>query len=180
MKNLIVILSLLILTACNGAGGGSIAPSLNTTTPPALGNTDPTPTPTPDDSVSVTVYSLSKTVAPMGGFPLKTYTATATCAQIGSDAYCWDDGIKDVVIAGNTYTYSYWRAYVAGGNLSFNCNGGCPNDAVTSPTLMISPYTDNFTDAAINLVFSSGIETTASCTEDAGVITCPNFMIDTN
>lgn len=190
MKTIFAILALALLSGClSPDGGGTSGGSPVAATPAPLvpepegGEEDP-PAEVPQDpiTVAVDVRTLTRTEAPINGWSTKTYTATATCARVGGKDFCWDDGVKTVVIPNiGSFTYTYWGAYLNGaGSLRFGCYGGCPSDAMQAPRFMSSAYVTNLTQAAINEVFNMGVAAQQQCTEANGVYTCPGFTIDTN
>jgi hypothetical protein len=204
MRQLFVILPMLGLAACagNGSGGSAVpanllspTPSVGTnpvSTPVSNPSVDPTPSPTPvsnptGSSLNITVYSLTKTVAPVNGWILKTYTATGYCLNRNSKNYCWDDGMKTIPSwIDNNFQYGpyyndYWETYLTNQSMvGFNCKNGCTTDPTTSPTYFDITYTVNIGTSKINEVFNSGTATVLSCTTDGVTVTCPNFTFPDN
>ena len=129
---------------------------------------------------SLTYYSLSKTVAPIGGWPAKTYTAKGSCVVYLTKTYCWDDGIKSVVIpASGTFTYTYFSAGMSSGVYQ-HCSGGCLQDYMLVPKFISAALEMNLTFNQINQVFTSGVAHPVECSEENGILNCVDFQIDLN
>lgn len=174
MKPFILCFVLYFVTACGSGGGGSAASSQ--TTAPNL--TAPSVPAAPPATVSLTYYSVTKTVAPIGSWPAKTYTATGSCVIYNAKTYCWDDGTKTVTIPGvGSYTYSYWDQSMVGAAL-VSCSGGCGADPLTAPTVLSVVVETNLTLTAVNSVFSSGTSKAVTCTLTGTDLDCVDFVID--
>lgn len=189
LKMILTALTAIALTACADTGGSAATTSVPAVIAQPSQPGAPTDPSQPDDQqpsdpsmaspVQVEYYAVSMTTAPVSGWSTKTYTATAYCATYETVTYCWDDGLKTVTIPGSgDFKYSYWGSYHNVANaVRFNCSGGCPDDAMTAPTVMAGAYVANLTQAAINDVFSHGVQDVADCYETAGTVVCPNFTI---
>ncbi|CAB4150018.1 hypothetical protein UFOVP558_60 [uncultured Caudovirales phage] len=186
--NALIIALVLFLTACGGSGGGGASTQANAPAPDqGLPSTDPgaiAPAPTTPATptvVSLTYYSLSKTVAPVSGWPTKQYTAVGSCATFESNTYCWDDGLKSLSwsASGNNYgpyTYTYWSTMDSGTH-PLHCSGGCTNSYLTTPRLIESVLEPMLTTISINQVLSTGTPTTVSCTKDNGQLDCGGWTV---
>lgn len=188
---LILVLMIAIIASCKVGPASPTSADPVSVKDPAVAPTEPinpiaTPTPIPTPTatpgphiVDITVYALARTEAPVNGWPTKIYTAIGYCTQYLSQVYCWDDGLKTLIWVFNNftygpYTYSYWGAYTGG----FHCHGGCPDDAMTAPIALDISYVTNLTQTAINLVLSTGIATTMTCTEINGNLNCGSFTLE--
>lgn len=198
-SNLLILVSALFLTACAGSGGkgaGSdatvVTPPVTTTPPVTVAPVTPDPTtalpsdpsipvsPVVTNNIPLTYYKLSRTEAPIGGWSAKTYTATGSCVTYLTKDYCWDDGVKNVVIPGvGTFTYNYWE--FQGDNSSWGpCHGACTNSLMASPRYISPTLRTNITAAKINAVFSTGASKNVTCTESSGLLNCVDFVITLN
>lgn len=192
MKRLFLALALLSLTACKGGGSTIESSEIPDLAPPVAdqpddppadpqdpGNTDPTPA--QPQSVVVTYYTLSKTVAPMGSWPTKTYTAMGACAEINSKVFCWDDGVKTLTwVSGGTtygpYYYTYFGLKQNGAGFSI-CSGGCATDFMEEPTL-INVSLDANIGTQVDQIFMNGAMNQANCTQTDNVIDCGEYQFD--
>lgn len=196
-NSLNTILMVIGIVGCGTAPPAELTVGPIVSTPSQVGDT-PKPAPadpvTPDvvvNTVSVTYHTLSKTVAPIAGWPLKTYTATGNCVVYQSKTYCWDDDLQIMpswTSSGFThgpYYYTYWslgydtlnRLNICGG--STPANGGCAADVMVSPRTVAGNVASNIPSASINAVLA-GPATHVTCTETNGVLDCGTFQIDLN
>lgn len=177
MKKILMVLSLSVLmVACEEGGGGSavpvarIIPVLDPTSPNVTLPLDPGQT----RNTSVTVYSLSKTEAPVNGWSAKTYTATGYCFTYMTKTYCADDGIKTIDFTVNNfrygpYTYTFWGVDQNNGP----CYGGCASDGLTTP----KETTVAVDQTIVSQIFSSGLSQTINCQESDTNLDCGAFSI---
>lgn len=186
-------LALVVFTACD-TGGGSASPSAKapiTTTP----ITDPPTTTVPDTTPSTTIPPTTTTTIPptivdvtyhrsndvVKSFSQYCYTdLIAYCTSYEGNTYCWDNGFEGVyglspAVSCNAYAeaWSYWL-----GN-----NSG--NDWLSVPTLVdtevLRMMGSGSSQAVANILANVGSRAvTVSCFAANGVVTCPNFTIDTN
>lgn len=181
MKTLMKLLGLVALalffTACGGGGSGGGVAASPTLAQPNIQLPVVAPIVAPV-SASLTYYKYTKTVAPFGGWPTKTYTATGSCISYNSKEYCWDDGLKTVVIpATGTYHYTYWGLDPENGSWG-PCSGGCLGDIMTTPIFLSTAISANINMVNVNQVFNSGVPVTETCTETDSTVTCQTFSID--
>ncbi len=177
MKNLIWVL--VLLTACQ-VPNVSTAPDTNTEIADPVAKTPSTPDPVEPDpvtpsTVSLTYYTLSKTEAPVNGWPTKMITTVASCVIYLTQTYCWDDGLKSMtwVSQGHTYgpyTYTYWDNEGNG-----PCTGGCTQDNYAEPTLATG-----LTPSEVNKVFNLGVAHPVECDETDTGLTCGDFDLGVN
>ncbi len=191
MMLLLLAMTILNLVACGGGAGngGSTSASpapTNPTSPvtPIVPIVGPNPTPAPNGSVALTYYTLSKTVAPVNGWPTKQYTAMAACVQFENNTFCWDDGIKTLQWTSNNnnygpYTYDYWGVTTTAQGWGL-CNGGCVTDFMIQPIYMSQSLVNNITLAKITQVFTQGTPKQVSCTESNNILDCVDFAINMN
>lgn len=139
-----------------------------------------TPTPTPLPVVSIQVFSRTEVRAPQAGFPAKQYTSTGYCTQYQGATYCWDDGIKTIVISGFNFYYTYFNASKDAVGWSI-AGGGLQADLMLEPTVLdpLGGLTVNLGAPIVNGVLSSGVSVNVDCTDTAGVLDCGTFSIDT-
>lgn len=138
-------------------------------------------------SVTLSVFSNSKTVAPINGWGGKTYTAIGYCTVYLSDTYCWDDGMKTLQWTANSftygpYTYSYFNVNLRANGTLGSSNGGMYSDAITVPTIVNVHLTNliNAGDSAVADVLA-GTSGNVDCTKESnGNLTCPGFVVDVN
>lgn len=144
-----------------------------------------TPSATPQ-AISVTVYTASKSEAPVNGWVTKVYTAQGRCTIYQSRTYCWDDGLK--VLAWNDlhgnhfgpYGYTYFGVgTIAVNQTTFNGHGALISDLMTAPTLIHQGLETSMLIPSAT-VLATGAQTTETCTENGGTLTCTNFSIDLN
>lgn len=130
--------------------------------------------------VSVTYHQRTATRVPSPTlYPSRSYTATGFCAIYLARTYCWDDGTK-TVITGFTGYYSYW-------GLFFNGHGGLSlgntysDDVMAAPRVVAGAVASNINSVSLGTVASvlTGTSTTLECTDNAGVVDCGDFVIDT-
>lgn len=199
MKTLILILAVTTTIGCND-GGGSAAPtavkapsvdpivSVTTTTVPqapttTMATTTTTTTTVPAQIVSVTYHSSvdrQDTVAPHCLVDSVGYCATYGSVTSGFDStnavYCWDEGLEKAFASPSGWPcsqyddhWSYW--------LGFNSD-----DWMSTPTFMSTHVLQLVGDSSgtnvITILGKPGIS--VDCLLSGGVVTCPNFIIDTN
>ncbi len=185
MKTLIKIIGLILIviyfSGCAPVGGGGSAAADAKVDPIAPSPGSPGAPATPSSTVAVTYYSLSRTEAPISGWPTKTYTSIARCLVYATKNYCWDDGMKTLtwVSGGTTYGPFYYSYLGITGTISSYgpCHGGCVADPLTAPSFMTAGLTTNITAAVINQIFSTGAATNESCTLSGSQITCSSFTV---
>lgn len=138
-----------------------------------------------DTSIVLSIYSLSKTIAPVNGWVTKTVTLTAYCTEYESQTYCWDDGIQTIpswTYNHFTYTnmnYTFWG--LNGTSSSFStCSGGCSQDFLQNPTLINPQLRSEITIAETNDVLDNGTMTQVTCTEDNNTLNCGSFTLNLN
>jgi len=183
MKNFKILLFALLLglTACNETGSGSSAKSLPVATilPDEDGGTT-----LPDNSVpqalSVTYYALSRTEAPINGWPTKTYTATGYCAEIQGYTFCWSDGLKTLQWTVNNFTYgphryNYFELSSNGANAQ-TCHGGCQDDFMASPKFVSNLLLQVLDPNKVQDVFDHGTPSTMNCTLEGGNVNCGSIV----
>lgn len=185
-KVLALVVLALYFTACAGGGGSDagIADKIVDATPsdliaPIVNSNDPVIA-TP----SLTYYKISKTVAPVNGWITKTYTATGACVVYLTKTYCWDDGMKTLQWVSNNHTYGpYTYTYfgMQGSAASWGpCSGGCTSDLLPAPRVISATLENNIGSAVINNVFTNGVATNVTCTEQSGQLNCIDFVINLN
>lgn len=199
MKLILLALISLSMTACNDGGDAAAVPAVKAPNLIAPVTPDPTvidpvvdPTPTPAatpapsaQATTVTVYSVTQTMAPQGSFPSWKITFTGSCTVYLTKTYCWDDGIKTLHIPGiPSSTYTFWSVGHAAGVLnSTTCHGACDSDTMTQPTevtVEVASLMQVFeyeTGIAPSNVFSAGVATQASCTDDGTTLDCGSFQV---
>lgn len=184
MKNLVLIAIILVAfsmcnVGCVEGGGGSSAKSAptNEIAPPA----DPSPGLTPGpNTVSVTYYRLSRTEAPVNGWPNKTYTATGYCAEIQGATFCWSDGLKTLQWVSNNFqygplTYNYFGLSTSNGNPQ-TCHGGCADDYMDSPVLVTNQLLNVLSAQDVQNVFDHGTPGSLNCEVNNGNLDCGSVI----
>lgn len=173
-----LLLSVLILSGCEGGGGASSSNSTPALVVAPVVNPTPVPTPAPT-VIQLAVYSVSALATP----PNHCVTAqeTGSCATYQTFDFCWDDGLKNLANAAlttacttnfppNGYGTSYWSL---GHHFS--------SDAYADPTYMDSnviPAIGNDSEQMVNNVFAYGTPTSVNCTVNAHSLDCGTFTID--
>ncbi len=77
------------------------------------------------------------------------------------------------------FYYSYFNAGLSAIGLVSVGNGGMYSDFMTTPRLITGSQLSVWLGAPIVAeVFAAGIPTTVSCTEDGGIVTCDDFILD--
>lgn len=185
MKNLILILSTILLTACGAGGGGSETASVDPGVDPGIVNPPPqnnNPPPQGPQTQQVTYYTKSVTEAPIGGWPTKTYTVNGYCTQVNSKTFCWDDGVKTLQwtsggVPFGPYTYTYFGVQVnpINGN-PLSCHGGCADDYVANPTV-VTPILNGVIGATVTDVLTHGSANTMTCTVNAPDLVCGGITL---
>ena len=194
MKKILILSVLALITGCGAesglpgipeagaasAGEGNAAPTLSA---PNLGSGPEAPE--PPVTVPLTVYSKTRTEAPINGWVNKTYTATGYCTERLGNTYCWDDGMKTLDWTYNhfhygPYTYSYFGVnQQTNGGLGY-AHGGMDEDALAEPTLMTIQITNIMAAGGVSphVVLTTGTQSVVLCTEEeTGELTCPGFTI---
>lgn len=182
MKTLILVLCFSLL-AC-----GKI-PELPTDAPKGSDKTDNTAalpgggSPSGPVTVTLTVYSDTDTIAPISGWPTKTYTVTGYCVDYLAVTYCWDDGMKTLqwTSGGNSYgpyTYAYFNVNRRIDNSLGSSNGGMYSDALVAPTIVNTHVLNLMQAGGLNPVVVNPVN--VDCSVNDNIVTCPTFTIDTN
>jgi len=138
--------------------------------------------------VTITLYSKSKSEAPVAGWPTKTYTATGSCFVYAAKTYCFDDGLKVLSWSsgGNNYGpygYTYFGVGRFGANmLTFNGHGSLNLDEMPqSKVRAISFAMESNMLVASATVLTTGSASQVSCMDDgAGQLDCGTFTVDLN
>lgn len=198
MKNLILLLSAVLLIGCNDSGSSSSAPAQAVTSiPTPAPATTPTPVPTNDPAitsepviepipnpvvaVSLTLHTKAFSEAPVNGWPAKTYTSKGICTEYDSKTYCWDDGVKVLQFTSNHFTYGPFNYSFWGFDNQFSsCHGGCQSDLFSKPVLVTSHVESVLTSQKIDDVVSTGSLSTVTCSLKDAVLDCVDFKIDLN
>lgn len=179
----------MILIGCENPKETTAASKAPTTTPsdsqPSLTAPIIAPavaSPTVDQSVSITVKSLSMTVAPVNGWPLKTYTATGHCTQYNSKTYCWDDGIHTLDWTSNhfhygPFTYDFWSLMESNSH-PLHCDGVCANDLLDAPTNIDVSISPNLPTGLLTNVMTNGSSTQLDCLLADNHLNCGTVQID--
>lgn len=187
MKNVYIIFCIIFLSACSGSPGSTPA-SVNLAgfQPPVV-----TPAAAPvvqnqvaeQQKISVTFFTLTKTVAPINGWPYKTVTYSGSCLIYLNKTYCWDDGTKTIAAwsyNNNLYqaeSFNFWGLTVS--NSSWGpCSGGCGASYMAQPKVIASSLAINISPDAIKDVFNLGASNQASCSENDGVLDCGDFKVN--
>jgi hypothetical protein len=194
--NLINTVAIVICATACGQAPATSATSLEATNiaPSADPISQPVSSPNPVASpVSVTYYSLTTSPAPVNGYSFDHVTLTGSCVVYDSNTYCWDNGAQEISVTANhtttNYFYTYWAMGKANSLSNYGpCYGGCTIDVMSAPTMIdqglgtniATSVQDNYgTQSTINQVLTTGTPSTVTCTDDAGVLTCGQFVIDT-
>lgn len=185
MKNFktILLASLLIgLTACNEGGGGSSTTTAKTAPVNSFLPDDPNQVqdPSTPQPKTVTYYALSRTEAPINGWPTKTYTATGYCAEIDGFTFCWSDGLKTLQWTSNNFTYgphryNYFELSSNGANAQ-TCHGGCQDDFMAAPKFVSNVLLQVLNPAKVQDVFDHGTPGTLNCMLDQGNVNCGSIV----
>ncbi len=162
MNMLILAIFLFLTSGCAPGGSGGAAAKFTPTdpAPPVIDPNNPA-------AVSVTYYALSRTEAPVNGWPNKPYTATGYCATIASLTYCWSDGLKTLTWVSNNITYgplyyNYWNLSTSNGNPQ-TCHGGCADDYLSTPHIVTVPLSAYVSAPEVFDIFTTGTPTTIAC-----------------
>lgn len=184
MKNfklLLLTFSLLVLSACNDTGGSSPAAKsapVNSFLPEDPEGDDGSDIP---EARTVTYYALSRTEAPINGWPLKTYTATGYCAEIDAQTFCWSDGNKTLQWTSNNviygpHRYNYWGLSSNINGTPQTCHGGCADDYMAAPVFVTNLLLQTLPAAEVQEVFDHGIAGTLNCTLTNGSLNCGSVV----
>lgn len=174
---------LFCLTGCGQAPQGlatdlEAKPGIEAASDPAPG-VSPLPIGVP--TVSVTVYTHTRTEAPVNGWVNKTYAATGYCAVYADETYCWDDGVKTLDWTFNNfrygpYTYTYWN--MSRETAGFSHSGGALQaDLMPVPRLVNTTLALNLEPGQLDEMVTVGTQTTVQCVDADHLLTCPNFQV---
>lgn len=169
-------------SGCNGSAGGS------STQAAPVGDVAPIVDPAPGDGnrsaptgpVTVTYYALSRTEAPINGWPSKTYTATGYCAEIEGMTFCWSDGLKTLQWTSNNFQYgphryNYFGLSTSNGNPQ-TCHGGCTDDYLQAPALVTNQLLNVLDAQMVQDVFDHGTEQTMTCNVVDDTLDCGSVI----
>lgn len=190
----LLILSALGLTACEGEGG-SAEPGLKSPPPTEViefpGSTLPVSDMLPEDEieteqVALTFYTVSHTFIHSSAYPQYTYTASATCFEFESMQICWDDGVHSVHNPAINFTYrdTYFNFYYNQFNKMGQCILNCPNSYLATPKLMSDRRgfqvmrLDTSIGKEVDRILRDGSPTDALCTRTGNKIECGTVTID--
>lgn len=194
MRNLILILAMMVLTACNESGGGAETAAMPVdAAPPALtdpGSPDPVVVPpapvvVPPTTIPLTIYSLSRTIAPSTSYPMLTFTALASCVEYGGKQYCWDDGLHATTGGPITFSDNYFglQTHATTGNPQ-SCKLTC-NTSYMEPIRDVTAYRNlsmivlgGTLGQEIDHILATGTPTVTSCTLEDDTLTCGTLVID--
>lgn len=190
MMNLIgVLITILVLVLDSGCGKAPSSATATTlaaapvTLPSPTPSASPSPAPSPTP-IALTYYSKPKTVAPIGGWPTKTYTATGSCVVYLSSTYCWDDGLKSLswtdIMSGTSYgpyVNTYWGMNKNGASYT-SCSNSCTQDLMSGPTFISTGLAANIPAASITAVLTTGTAKAVTCTLSGNSLDCVDFIID--
>lgn len=168
---------------------GTPDPAL-TPEPEASSAPDPAPSASPVPAAPatfpLTAYKLTKTRSPVTGWVTKTYVSTGSCVQYLGKTYCWDDGVKVIPAwtlnssSFGPFSYTYFGADSTPSVPFQSCLGFCTTDPMVRPVTVRAPVLGVITQAAVDEIFHSGVETTVNCTDDGDRLDCIDFVIDLN
>lgn len=199
-KTQILVLASLLLTACGQAPGAASSAQLANVSPLALpisGNPVSTPAPSASpspvaSSLSVTYYTVTSVVAPLNGYATHTTTMVGHCAIVESNTYCWDDGEHTITVqSGGTFDSYDFTFFGIGHTFSGQpwkaCGGDCDFSDLLAPTMidpnlttaLAAPAPNHYAVMLPAQVLSTGVPTTVTCTDNAGVYTCASITINT-
>lgn len=148
----------------------------NSSSSSSSANNDPS-----DPPVTYYSYTASKDNYHNAGF---TATATGYMAVYNGVTYLWDDGVhsKTLVVGGIPIVNSYTFWGLCGDSESFGGCGTGEADLISQPTIDSQAISNNilvFGFTSANTVLTQGTPSTVDCTENAGVLDCGTFTIDT-
>lgn len=185
MKNLYITFCIIFLSACSGGGQSASPASVGGFTPAVIKPIAPPEAvvSVPEENkVSVIYYSVTKTVAPISGWPTKALTYTGSCMIYLSKTYCWDDGVKTIPSwRSNNYTYEaesfdFWG--VAGTDSTWGpCSGGCLGNLMVQPREIASSLALNISAEQVKEVFNLGTSNEVSCVESDAGLDCGTFKV---
>lgn len=173
-KFLVLILASVFLSACGDVSGSPAAKSIPSGDQPAVPDVqEPLP-----EQMTVTAYSLTRTAAPVNGWPLKTYTATGSCALINNKTFCWSDGLKILEWVSNNFHYGplKYNYFLISTSLPSNgpqtCNGGCADDFFETPKIITTTFLNVVGSSEVQKVFNQGTPQTLNCTLENNDLNC--------
>lgn len=194
MRHLLLILTLVTMTACNESGGGAESAGIPADLTPPVSDPANPQNPAPINppvggpaapvTVPLTIYSMSRTIAPSTSYPALTFTALASCAEYNGKQYCWDDGLHSTPGGPMTFSDNYFglQTHATTGSPQ-SCKLTC-NSSYMAPIRDVTAYRNvslivlgGTLGQEVDHILANGTPTQTSCTLDQGVLTCGTLSI---
>lgn len=185
MRHLILILTALMITACNESGGGAQTADATAPIDGLLPSDpgDPNQIVAPPQNVTLTYYTMTRTIAPSTSNPGLTFTATASCFEYESRQFCWDDGIHTIPAGPYQDNYFGLQNHVSTGSpqsCKLSCNSSWMQSIreVTNRRNLTLIVLGGTLGQEVDHILANGTMAQTSCTLEDDELTCGNMVID--